>query len=58
MNALFALLVLSFTILLALSLGILAAFSMVNTILYAFGHHSHPEPKPVLLARNAQAGAD
>jgi hypothetical protein len=31
---------------------------MVNTILYAFGHHSHPEPKPVLLTRNAQAGAD
>jgi hypothetical protein len=59
-NALFASLVLSFTVLLAVCFGVLAAYSLVSTILYAFAHQSRPQlqPQPVLLPRNVQAGAD
>lgn len=59
MNAFYASVILSFTVLLAVSVGILAAYSLVNGILSAFGRQARPEPQaPVLMARNAQAGAD
>jgi hypothetical protein len=59
-NAFYASVILSFTVLLAVGIGILAAYSLVNGILFAFGRQSRPQPQPqpVLLARNAQAGAD
>jgi hypothetical protein len=59
-NAFYASVILSFTVLLSVSIGILAAYSMVNGILFAFGRQSRPQPQPqpVLMARNAQAGAD
>ena len=52
--------VVSFTVLMSFSVGVVAAYAMVSGILYAF-RSVQPEPdeaKPVLLARNAQAGAD
>ncbi|HET7207091.1 MAG TPA: hypothetical protein VFI95_11005 [Terriglobales bacterium] len=60
MNALFASAVLFLTVVLAVSFGILASYSFVNGILYAFGHHSRPKQavQPVLLAQSAQAGGD
>ncbi len=60
MNAFYASAILSFTVLLSVAFGILAAYSLVNGILFAFGRQSSPQPQsqPVLLARNAQAGAD
>ncbi len=62
MNAFYASLILSFTVLLSVSSGILAAYSLVNGILFAFGRQSQPQQQtqtqPVMLARNAQAGAD
>ncbi len=60
MNAFYASVILSFTVLLAVTIGILTAYSLVNAILFAFGRQSHPQPQPqpVLMARNAQAGAD
>ena len=60
MNAFYASVILSFTVLLAVAFGIVAAYSLVNGILFAFGRQSEPqpEPRPVLMARNAQAGAD
>ena len=59
-NAFYASLILSSTVVLAVSFGILAAYSLVNGILFAFGRQSQPQeqPQPVMLARNAQAGAD
>jgi hypothetical protein len=59
-NAFYASIILSFTVLLSVSLGILAAYSVVNGILFAFGRQSRPQsqPQPVFMARNAQAGAD
>lgn len=60
MNAFYASIILSFTVVLSLCVGILTAYSLVNGILFAFGRQSHPLPQPqtVLMARNAQAGAD
>ncbi len=61
MNAFYVSAILSLTVLLALAFGIVAAYTLVNSILFAFGRQSHPrqsQPQPVLLARNAQAGAD
>jgi hypothetical protein len=57
-NAFYASIILSFTVLLAVTIGILAAYSVVNGILFAFGRQTQPQPQPVLMARNAQAGAD
>jgi predicted outer membrane lipoprotein len=61
-NAFYASTILSFTVLLAVAFGILAAYSLVNGILFAFGRQSQSTPvsqaQPVLMARNAQAGAD
>jgi hypothetical protein len=59
-NAFYASAILSFTVLVAVGFGILAAYNLVNVILFAFGRQSRPQPQPqpVLLARNAQAGAD
>jgi hypothetical protein len=59
-NAFYASVILSLTVILAVTVGILAAYSLVNGILFAFGRQTAPEPQsqPVLLARNAQAGAD
>jgi hypothetical protein len=52
--------VLSFTVLASVSLGIMAAYCLVNGILHLFAAQrpAQAEPQPVLLARNAQAGAD
>ncbi len=60
MNALFVSLVLSFTVLLSVTIGVVTAYSVVTAILYSFSRQSRPlpEPQPVLLTRNAQAGAD
>ena len=60
MNAFYASAILSLTVLLAVAFGILAAYFVVNGILFAFGRQTRPQPQPqpVLLARNAQAGAD
>jgi nitrate reductase NapE component len=59
LNAWIVFLVLSFTVLTAVSVGIVAAYGAVNWILFAFGTHARPQraPKPVLVA-HAQAGAD
>jgi len=59
-NAFYASVILSFTVLLAVVFGIAAAYTVVNGILFAFGRQSRPLPQsqPVLMARNAQAGAD
>jgi hypothetical protein len=59
-NAFYASVILSFTVLLSVSFGILAAYSLVNGILFTFGRQPQPrpEPQPVLMARNAHAGAD
>jgi hypothetical protein len=51
--------VLSFTVLMSFSVGVIASYGLVSGILYAF-RSLQPEPdeaKPVLMARNAQAGA-
>lgn len=60
MNAFYASVILSFTVFLAVAFGIAAAYTLVNGILFAFGRQSRPQPQPqpVLMARNAQAGAD
>ncbi|HVO64614.1 MAG TPA: hypothetical protein VMT53_27075 [Terriglobales bacterium] len=61
MNAFYASVILFFTVLLAVTFGIAAAYALVNGMLFAFGRQSRPQllqPQPVLLARNAQAGAD
>jgi hypothetical protein len=60
LNALLVSSVLSFTVLISVSLGVIAAYGVVNGILHLFGSHTRlqTEPQPVLLARNAQAGAD
>jgi hypothetical protein len=58
LNAWVVSLVISLTVLLSVSLGIVAAYGVVNAILFLFAAHTRPEPQPVLLARNAQAGAD
>lgn len=60
MNAFYASVILFCTVLLAVAFGIAAAYSLVNGILFAFGRQSRsePQPQPVLMARNAQAGAD
>jgi len=60
LNALLVSTVLSFTVLISVSLGVITAYGVVNGILHLFGSHTQPqaEPQPVLLARNAQAGAD
>lgn len=53
--------VLSFTVLMSFSVGVIAAYALVSGVLYAFRsvHQTDPdEVKPVLMARNAQAGAD
>ncbi len=53
-------LVVSLTVLISVSLGIAAAYAVVNGILYAIADHSQPRtaPQGVLMARNAQAGAN
>lgn len=60
MNAFYVSAILSLTVFLAVAFGILTAYSLVSGILFAFGHQSRPQPQPqpVLLTRNAQAGAD
>jgi hypothetical protein len=59
LNAWLVSVVLSFTVLMSVSLGVIAAYGMVSVIFFAFRtSHAQPEAKPVLLARNAQAGAD
>ena len=58
MNAFYASVILSFTVFLAVAFGIAAAYTLVNGILFAFGRQPQPEPQPVLMTRNAQAGAD
>ncbi len=61
MNAFYVSAILSVTVLLAVALGIVAAYTLLNGILFAFGRQSHAQqsqPQPVLLAHNAQAGAD
>jgi hypothetical protein len=60
LNALLVSSVLSFTVLASVSLGIMAAYCLVNGILHLFAAQrpAQTEPQPVLLARNAQAGAD
>ena len=59
MNAWVVSIVLSLTVVTAVGLGIMAAYGAVNGILYLFANYRPQlEPKPVLLARNAQAGAD
>jgi hypothetical protein len=59
-NAFYVSVILILTVLLAAGCGILAAYSLVNGILFVFGRQTRPQPQPqpVLLARNAQAGAD
>ena len=60
LNALLVSTVLFITVLMSVSLGIVAAYAMVSGILHLFVAQTHPaaQPQPVLLARNAQAGAD
>jgi hypothetical protein len=60
LNALLVSTVLSFTVLISVSFGVIAAYGVVNGILHLFSTQTHQaaEPQPVLLARNAQAGAD
>ena len=51
--------VLSLTVASAVAFGIVAAYGAVNGILYLFASvRPQLEPKPVLVARNASAGAD
>jgi hypothetical protein len=51
--------VISLTVLFSVSFGIIAAYGAVNGILHLFASHKTAvEPQPVLMARNAQAGAD
>jgi len=60
LNALLVSTVLSFTVLISVSLGVITAYGVVNGILHLFSTQTRQaaEPQPVLLARNAQAGAD
>ncbi len=59
MNAWVVSLVISLTVLFSVSLGIASAYAVVNGILHLFAAQARPaDPQPVLLARNAQAGAD
>jgi hypothetical protein len=59
-NAFYVSAIVSLTVLIAVSFGILAAYTLINGILVAFGRQTRPQlqRQPVLLARNAQAGAD
>jgi len=59
-NAWMISMVLSFTVLMSFSIGVIAAYALMSVILHAFRSVQTPpeEAKPVLLARNAQAGAD
>jgi hypothetical protein len=52
--------VISLTVLISVSLGVIAAYGVVNGILHLFAGHARlqDETQPVLLTRNAQAGAD
>jgi len=50
--------VISLTVLFSVSLGVVTAYAAVNGILLLFAHSRPAEAQPVLLARNAQAGAD
>jgi hypothetical protein len=52
--------VISLTVLFSVSLGIAAAYGAVTGILHLFAANTRvvAEPQPVLIARNAQAGAD
>ena len=60
MNAFYISAILFCTVILAVVFGILAAYSLVHGILFAFGRQTRPQPQPqpVLLARNAPAAAD
>ena len=61
MNAFYVSAILSLTVFLAVSFGILAAYTLINAVLATFGRQTRPsesKPQPVLMARNAQAGAD
>ena len=60
MNAFYISAILFCTVILAVVFGILAAYSLVHGILFAFGRQTcpQPQPQPVLLARNAPAAAD
>ncbi|HKA16996.1 MAG TPA: hypothetical protein VKN18_01660 [Blastocatellia bacterium] len=52
--------VLFFTVLISVSFGVIAAYGVVNGILLLFSTQTRQaaQLQPVLLARNAQAGAD
>jgi hypothetical protein len=59
LNAWVVSVVLSLTVVTAVSFGIVAAYGAVNGILYLFASvRPQVEAKPVLLTRNASAGAD
>jgi hypothetical protein len=60
LNALVVSTVLFFTVLISVSLGVIAAYGVVNGILLLFSTQTRQaaQLQPVLLARNAQAGAD
>jgi hypothetical protein len=59
LNAWVVFFVLSLTVVSALAFGIVAAYGAVNGILHLFASvRPQLEPKPVLLARRASAGAD
>ena len=52
--------VISLTVLFSVSFGVVAAYGVVTGILHLFAASTRvqPQPQPVLLAHNAQAGAD
>lgn len=59
LNAWLVSVVLSFTVLTSVSVGVISAYGVVSAILYAFrSAQAESEAKPVLLAHKAQAGAD
>jgi hypothetical protein len=49
LNALVATLILILTVIVSLSLGVMAAGWMVQGVLYAFGHRQQRLPAPVLV---------
>ena len=60
LNAWVVSIVISLTVLISVSLGVVAAYGAVNGILLLFAGHTRlqADAQPVLMARNAQAGAD
>jgi hypothetical protein len=60
LNAWVVSIVISITVLISVSFGVITAYAVVNGILHLFAGHARlqAEAQPVLMARNAQAGAD